>query len=312
MRVITFKHFRLLTMLVLLILLVACKRSDPGVFETPEAAVQAMLALVGQQDEAALEAVFGPGSAELFHSGDAAADLEDSQRVKGWIEEKLEFEEFDENTRIALMGEDAWPFPIPLVREGDGWRFNTEEGREELLNRRIGRNELWTLAALHEVVDAQREYYARQNEGQQQAFAARFISSEGNKDGLYWPDEDGADPSPLGDALAESEASRRNDEPQPFHGYFYRILTEQGASAPGGAYDYRNADGLLTNGFAVIAWPAKYGNSGVMTFITNHRGLVWQKDLGEDSATIAEAATSFDHDSSWTPTGDFMTEDDPD
>ncbi|HKX54496.1 MAG TPA: DUF2950 domain-containing protein, partial [Xanthomonadales bacterium] len=306
MRVTTFNHFRLLTMLALLILLVSCKRSDPGLFETPEAAVQAMAGLVGQQDDQALEGVFGPGSAELFHSGDTAADMEDAQRVKSWIEDKVEFEEFDENTRIALLGEDAWPFPIPLVRDGEGWRFSTGEGREELLNRRIGRNELWTLAALHEVVEAQREFYTRQSEGQPQAFATRFISSEGNKDGLYWPDEDGTDPSPLGDALAESEASRSNDEPQPFHGYFYRILTEQGANAPGGAYDYLNEDGLLTRGFAVIAWPAKYGNSGVMTFITNHRGLIWQKDLGEDSATLAESTTSFDHDSSWTPTGDFM------
>ncbi len=312
MRVTTFTNYRLLAMLALLILLAACKRSDPGVFDTPEAAVQAMAELVGQQDDQALEAVFGPDSAELFHSGDAAADAEDAQRVKAWIEDKVEFEEFDENTRIALLGEDAWPFPIPLVRDGDGWRFSTTEGREELLNRRIGRNELWTLAALHEVVEAQREFYARQSDGQPHAFAARFISSEGNKDGLYWPDEDGADPSPLGDALAESEASRSNDEPQPFHGYFYRILTEQGAGAHGGAYDYRNDDGLLTHGFAVIAWPAKYGNSGVMTFITNHRGLIWQKDLGENSATIAEAITAFDHDSSWTPAGDFMIEADTD
>lgn len=295
---------RTLALLAALSLLAGCSRPDPGVFATPEAAVQAIPALIEQNDDEAIEAVFGPGSADLFRSGDNAADAEDAARVKAWIEAKVEFEEFDENTRIVLIGDESWPWPIPLVREGEGWRFNTADGREELLNRRIGRNELWTLAALHEIVDAQREYRAMQPEGDAPVFAAKFLSSEGEKDGLYWPVEEGGTPSPLGDALAESEAGR--DDSQPFHGYHYRMLTSQGASAPGGEQDYRDEQGKLASGFAVVAWPAKYGNSGIMTFITNHRGLVWQKDLGENTEAIAAAMESYEPDSSWSPTSDSM------
>jgi hypothetical protein len=293
-----------------LALLAACATAPKGVYPTPTAAVQAMSDLIGKQDDKAIEAVFGPGSADIFHSGDEATDVEDAARVKGWIDEKVGFEEFDENTLIALLGNDEWPWPIPLVKDGDGWRFNTEEGRQELLNRRIGRNELWTLSVMHELVDAQREYHSVARDGNPQAFAQRFVSSEGKQDGLYWPTAEGEEPSPLGDLAAESEGTRKDAEP--FHGYFYRILTRQGAGAAGGAYEYLDGQGLLTRGFAVVAWPAKYGNSGVMTFITNHRGLVWQKDLGAETESIAAAMDSYDPDLSWSPTGDFMFEPDTD
>ncbi len=232
------------------------------------------------------------------------ADREDFQRVKVMIEEWVGFEDFDENTKIALLGEDAWPWPIPLVKAGNGWRFNTEEGREELLNRRIGRNELWTLTSLHEIVEAQREYRSEPRDGKPRAFARRFRSTEGNRDGLYWPSDDESDLSPLGEALAGSE--KWQDEPHPFHGYFYRILTSRGANAPGGEMDYLDEDGNLTRGYAVIAWPAKYGNSGVMTFMVNHRGLVFEKDLGADTAQVVEAIESYNPDSSWSPTEDSL------
>ncbi|HET6565315.1 MAG TPA: DUF2950 domain-containing protein [Xanthomonadales bacterium] len=299
---------RALLLLPLLVLLAGCNPADPGKFQTPEAAVQAMYELIGQNDDQAIEATFGPGSADLFHSGDDAADQEDVARVKAMMEEQVAFEEFDENTRIALFGEDSWPFPIPLVRDGDSWRFSIEDGREELLNRRIGRNELWTLSVMHEIVDAQREYHASGHDGNPPAFAARFLSSDGKQDGLYWPSDDEDNLSPLGDLLAESDATAT--DAQPFHGYFYRILTRQGAGAPGGERQYLDDQGLLTRGFAVVAWPAKYGNSGVMTFITNHRGLVWQKDLGEDTETVAAAMETYDPDSSWSPTSDYMIETD--
>jgi len=302
--------FWILAMLGFALAMSGCSRPDPGLFETPEAAVQALSDLIGKHDDQAIEAIFGPGSPELFHSGDDDADRADAARVKEMILAKVAFEDFDDNTKIALFGEDAWPWPIPLINDGKGWRFNTAEGREELVNRRVGRNELWTLSAMHEIVDAQREYHAVPRDGNPQAFAQFFISSEGKQDGLYWPTADGEEPSPLGDLAAESDATR--DDPQPFHGYFYKLLRQQGTGAPGGERSYLDAAGLLTGGFAVIAWPAKYGNSGVMTFITNHRGLVWQKDLGADTATIAAAVDSYDPDASWSPTSDFMVEMDSD
>ncbi len=284
----------------------ACSRPDPGLLETPEAAIQALSDLIGQHDEQAIEAMFGAGSVDLFRSGDDAADRADAGHVREMILARVEFEDFDENTKIALLGEDGWPWPIPLVRADKGWRFDTAAGREELLNRRIGRNELWTLTAMHEVVEAQHEYHAMPQDGNPPAFAQRFVSTEGRRDGLYWPSADDEALSPLGDLLAESEAT--SGEPQPFHGYFYRILTRQGAGAPGGERQYLDDTGLLTGGFAVVAWPAKYGNSGIMTFITNHRGLVWQKDLGAETETLAAAMDAYDPDSSWTPTGDLMSD----
>lgn len=294
-----------LVVLSTLLLVTACKQQpSQAVYDTPEAAIAALAELIGQNDEQRLEQLFGPGSADLFQSGDEVADREDYMRVEAMIREGVDFFEFDENTQIALLGDDAWPWPIPLVKEAEGWRFDTAEGREELLNRRIGRNELWTLTTLHEVVEAQREYRSEPRDGNPPAFAQQFRSTEGMHDGLYWPTEDGAELSPLGELLAESEA--REAEPQPFGGYFYRVLTRRGAGAPGGEKNYLDDNGLLTRGFAVIAWPAKYGNSGVMTFVVNHRGLVFQKDLGPDTAEIASAIDGYDPDSSWLPTSDSL------
>ena len=287
----------------------ACAKPDPGLFETPEAAIQAVSELIGTHDDQRIEGIFGPGSVDLFRSGDDEADSEDYGRVKDMIAAKVAFEEFDENTRIALLGEEAWSFPIPLKRDGEGWRFDTAAGREELLNRRIGRNELWTLTTLHEVVDAQREYASAPRDGNPPAYAQHFLSAEGRQDGLYWPSTDETDQSPLGDLLADSD--RRQGDPSPFHGYFYRVLTSAGPSAPGGAREYLDANGLLTGGFGVVAWPAEYGNSGVMTFITNQHGLVYQKDLGPDTAQAAAAIQSFDPDESWSPTGDTILDAEP-
>jgi hypothetical protein len=295
-----------LVILVLTFVLSACtQQQSPTVFDTPEAAIQTLSELIGQNDDQRIDQVFGPGSVDMFRSGDSEADRQDFLRVQEMIGEWVGFEDFDENTKIALLGDDAWPWPIPLVKEGNGWRFNTEEGREELLNRRIGRNELWTLTSLHEIVEAQREYRSEPRDGNPRAFAQRFRSTEGKRDGLYWPTEDESELSPLGEALAGSE--ELGDEPHPFHGYFYRILTRRGANAPGGEMDYLNADGNLTRGYGVVAWPAKYGNSGVMTFMTNHRGLVFEKDLGADTGQLAEAIESYDPDSSWSPTDDSLS-----
>lgn len=288
----------------LLLLASGCARHEPGTFATPEQAVETLDGLIGSEDERRVEEVFGPGSLELFSTGDHNEDLRIAERVKGLIAERVAFEEIDENTRVAYFGEEDWPFPIPLVRTGERWRFDTEAGREELLNRRIGRYELQTLSSLHELVDAQLEYAAEGRDGNPRAFAQRFRSTEGRHDGLYWPEVEGEPLSPLGDLLAAADVA--DPEPQPYQGYHYRILTGQGENAPGGARSYLDAGGLLTGGFAAVAWPAKYGNSGVMTFVVNHRDIVFQKDLGPDTATLAAAIELFDPDPTWHPTADRL------
>ena len=293
-----------LAAMVLSVLASACAKQSPVIFDSPEAAVQELATLIGKRDVQRLEEVFGPGSVDVLLSGDEAADRADYDRVKAMIEERVEFEDFDENTKIALFGDDAWSLPIPLVREGTGWRFDLAEGREELLNRRIGANELWTLTALHELVDAQREYLGESRDGNPPAYAQKFRSTEGKRDGLYWPADDESEMSPLGDLVAESDASAT--EPEPFHGYFYRMLSSQGSSAPGGEKNYINEQGTMTGGFGVVAWPATYGNSGVMTFITNQYGIVFQKDLGADTGQAVAVVQTYDPDASWEPTPDTI------
>jgi len=297
-----------LAALFLAVLLSSCgQKQSQVVFDTPEAAIQALSELFGQHDDERIEQVFGPGSLDMFQSGDDEADRADYQRVNEMIAEWVDFEDYDENTKIALLGDNAWPWPIPLVRDGKGWRFDTAEGREELLNRRVGRNELWTLTTLHEIVEAQREYLSESRDSNPPAYAQRFLSTEGMHDGLFWVAEDESDLSPLGDMLADAEFQA--GEPRPFHGYFYRMLTRRGADAAGGEMDYLDDNGLLTRGFGVIAWPAKYGNSGVMTFVVNQRGLVFQADLGPETTQLAAAIDSYNPGPDWAPTDDSLSSD---
>ena len=288
-------------------LLSSCQQQPSQVvFDTPEAAIQKLSDLIGERDDQRIEQVFGPGSMDMFLSGDDEADREDYRRVKEMIDERVEFEDFDDNTKIALLGDNAWPWPIPLVKDGKGWRFDTAEGRQELLNRRVGRNELWTLTALHEIVEAQKEYRSESRDGNPPAYAQRFLSTEGMRDGLFWSADEESELSPLGDLLADAEF--QVGEPKPFHGYFYRILTRRGADAPGGEMDYLDENGLLTRGFGVIAWPAKYGNSGVMTFVVNHRGLVFETDLGPDTEQLGAAIDSYNPGPDWYPTDDSLAD----
>lgn len=285
----------------------ACKSTAQAGFATPEAALTELADAIGTHDEARTVRLFGEEGRELLQSGDEVADREDAQRVQEYIREKVAFEQPDADTRIALLGNDGWPFPIPLVRGDGGWRFDVEAGIEEIANRRIGRNELSTLATLHAYVDAQREYASTGHDGQPPAFARRIFSSEGKQDGLYWPSADGEPESPFGPLVAEAADAgyeRGEDEPLPFHGYYYRVLLEQGSHAPGGAKSFVDDKGHMTAGFALVAWPAKHGMSGVMTFVVGTQGIVYQKDLGEGTAEAAAKLTSFDPDTSWDPTGD--------
>lgn len=289
----------------LVLLASGCNRAEPGTYATPAEAVQALNEIAGTRDNPKTEVMFGPGSVDIFRSGDDESDAEAAARVKALIAEKVDFEEVDANTQVALFGDKAWPFPIPLVKAGERWRFDTAAGREELLNRRIGYNELATLSSLHAYVDAQFEYYAQGHDGNPPAFAQRIRSEEGKQNGLYWPTAEGEEPSPLGDLLADA-AAVDSPEPLPFQGYHYRVLRAQGKSAPGGERSYLNDKGLMTGGFAAIAWPAKYGNSGVMTFMINARDIVFQKDLGAETAQAVAAIDTFDPDATWEPTADSI------
>ncbi len=290
---------------VLMATLAACSPAPPGTYETPEEAIQTLGEHAGSGDAKKTVEMFGADALEMFDSGDKVADHEDALRVKAMIREKVVFEDLDEKTKAAIIGNEEWLFPIPLVQEEGRWRFDAAAGREELLNRRIGRNELLALASLHAYVDAQREYITKGRDGKPPAYARRFRSSEGAHDGLYWPVAEGEEESPIGPLYADSADERlKNADPQPFHGYHFRILEGQGKNAPGGERSYLDKKGRLTRGFAAVGWPAKYGNSGIMSFQVNQQGLIFQKDLGAETETAAAAISAYDPDQSWHPTGD--------
>jgi hypothetical protein len=282
----------------------ACATPREATFATPEEAVQRLCAAA--DDEAAADELLGAGGFSLLRSGDEVADRADVDAVRAKAHERVAFEDVDEDCKLAVLGNDGWELPIPLVRENGRWRFDVEAGREEIVNRRVGRNELSVIETLRALVEAQREYAAVGRDGNPAAYAERFVSSPGKQDGLYWPVAEGEPESPLGPLIAEAaeEGYRPGESPTPYHGYFYRVITEQGAAAPGGARSYRDANGRLTLGFAVVAWPASYRDSGVMTFVVNRQGLVFQQDLGPETAKLVAAMRSYDPDPSWSPVVD--------
>ena len=272
-------------------------------FASADAAASALAEAVRARDKDKLLAIVGPGSGDWLLSGDPVEDANDWKRFLAAYDEKHSFD--DKGTRATLqVGKDDWPFPAPLVKKGNQWTFDANAGREEILNRRIGQNELDTMQTLLAIVDAQREYAASDADGNGFAdYARRFMSSPGKKDGLYWATEAGKPESPLGPlvAVAAREGYGKagaQQQQQPFHGYHYKLLTSQGKDAPGGAYDYV-VGGKLLGGFAVVAWPARYRVSGVTTFIVNHDGVVYEKDLGANGAALAAAMTRYNPDPSW-------------
>lgn len=294
-----------LALVALPLLALGCVSKRSVAFDTPEDAVHYLVEAAEDRDAA--EQLLGPGGFELLRSGDDVADRQDYQAVVELMREKLAFEDLGEGRRIALLGNDGWELPIPLVESEHGWHFDVEAGREEIVNRRVGRNEISTIETLRAMVEAQREYAAKGRDGNPPAFAQRFLSSSGKHDGLFWPAPEGDDESPLGPLVAEAaeEGYRKGQAgPIPYHGYFYRLLTAQGPGAPGGARTYLDAQGRLTRGFAFVAWPATYGNSGVVTFLVNQQGIVFQRDLGLGTATGVTAIQAYDPDTNWTPTED--------
>jgi hypothetical protein len=290
---------------ILLTSLGACRHAEaPPAFATPEDAVKALTGAVRANDLQRVLAIFGPDGQALIDSSDAATARRNRDIFAVAIAERWHLEDHGPATKILVIGNEDWPFPVPLVKDGNAWRFDTAAGKEEVLARRIGRNELTAMRICRAYVVAQHIYASRPHDGKPRGtFARAFASDTGRENGLYWPTARGRKRSPLGDLLAEAadEAAARRasaGQPQPFHGYYFRILTAQGAAAPGGARDYV-VNGELSGGFALVAWPAQYDVTGIMTFIVNRDGVVWEKDAGSETAAAAQAMTRYDPDSSW-------------
>jgi hypothetical protein len=269
-------------------------------FKSPEEAVEALAAAVKKGDTKGLMAIFGLASKDLIFSGDKVADKAGRDRFTAAYEEKHRLVNEGDNKAILVVGPNDWPMPIPLVKQGEAWLFNTQEGKDEILNRRIGKNELNTIEVCLAYVDAQREYAVKDCDGNRlRDYAQRFASTPGKKDGLYWEAKEGEGQSPMGPLMAKAaKEGYRGLTLSPYHGYYYKILKAQGEHAPGGAYSYV-AHGNMMGGFALVAYPAEYGNSGVMTFVVNQDGVVNQKDLGKGTKKVAEAMTLYDPDKTW-------------
>ncbi len=275
-------------------------------FASPGAAVLALYNAAKANDSQSLAAIFGSNSNDILHTGDDVADKNMQANFVRRYDQMHRVVIEPDQTATLYVGAENWPLPISLVKNGGGaWYFDTESGKKEILYRRVGTNENDAIDILYALVDAEREYASVARDGDKTAhYAAKFLSDDGKQNGLYWKTNDNGPPSPIGPLLV-SAASQGYTMPQqgqqtPYHGYYYRILTKQGAAAKGGAHDYM-VDGQLTRGFAFVAYPAEYRNSGVMTFIVNQDGIVYEKDLGADTAKAAAAITDYNPDGSWQP-----------
>ena len=275
------------------------------VFASPDDAGNALLNAAKSGDPNTIIAVFGPDSKDIILSGDPVQDKNTDDRFIAAYDVMHRWRKMPDESQVLLIGADNFPFPIPLKKNTAGqWYFDVVEGREEILARRIGRNELSVIDVCMALADAQSQYYSqRLSDGSTQQYAVKFISDTGKQNGLYWESPEGQPKSPLGPlaAFATKEGySLKPDSHVPFHGYYFHMLTRQGSHAPGGAKDYV-VDGEMTGGFAFVAYPAEYRNSGVMTFIINQDSVLLQNDLGKTTTETAAAMTEFDPDPSWSP-----------
>jgi hypothetical protein len=273
------------------------------VFASPDDASNALLAAAKSGDQNALIAMFGPDSKTVIFSGDPVQDKNAAAAFVAGYGAMHRWRNMPDSAQILLVGADNFPFPIPLKKNADGkWFFDTAAGKDEVLNRRIGRNELAIIDVCNAVADAQADYFSRPHDGEKaKQFAAKFISDPGKQNGLYWQSQDGKPASPLGPLAANATAEGYSAKPEghsPFHGYYFRMLQGQTDKAPGGAKSYM-VDGKMTGGFAFIAYPAEYGNSGVMSFMINQDGVLLEKDLGKATTRTATAMTQFDPDPGW-------------
>jgi hypothetical protein len=273
-------------------------------FKSPEEAVKALADAVKRNDTKELLTILGLAGKELISSGDEIADQTGRDRFAKAYEEMNKLVNENDKKVVLHVGNEEWPFPIPVVKKGEHWFFDTKAGKEEILNRRIGRNELNAIQVCLAYVDAQREYVLKDRDGDKLLeYAQKFVSEKGKKNGLYWEAKEDEPQSPLGPLIARAAregytGKRPVGKRSPYHGYYYKILKSQGKNAPGGEYDYI-VKGKMIGGFALVAYPAEYGNSGVMTFIVNQDDVVYEKDMGKDTEKIATAMKIFDPDKTW-------------
>jgi hypothetical protein len=273
---------------------------------SPEEAVKSLVTAVRAHDMKEMLAILGPGSRELIYSGDEAADRTGRDKFLRAYDEMNILQQESPNKMTLCVGTDNWPMPIPIVKKGEKWVFDTSKGKKEILNRRVGRNELRVMEVLNAYVDAQHEYATKDCKGGGKVeFAQRLISTEGKRDGLYWEAGEGEEESPLGPLVAQAaKEGYANPNLQPFHGYYLKILKGQGKHADGGAYNYVVKEKMIL-GFAIVAYPAEYGNSGVMTFMVNQEGTIYEKNLGKNTKRLVEALKIFDPDKTWKKTGEI-------
>jgi len=272
-------------------------------FKSPEDAFKALIEAARNNDTGELLVIFGPEGKDVISSGDSVADRRARERFVKRAADGVKFSRLDDKTMLPVIGRDECSFPIPIVKSGKEWVFSTEEGRQEIINRRIGRNELNTIQVTLAYVDAQRQYASKTRNGDGiLQYAQHFMSNKGKKDGLYWEASPGEEMSPLGPLFArateEGYAFKKGEKPTPYYGYYFKILKGQGSNAPGGEREYLT-DGRMISGFGVVAYPAQYGVSGIMTFIVNQFGTVYQKDLGPKTEELAKAMTKYDPDKTW-------------
>lgn len=272
-----------------------------AVFSSPQQGIDALIAALRQHDFKAVARLLGPGHERIVDSGDSAADRAAADRFVADYEARHSIQMEGDARAFVVIGATDWPMPIPLVRKGEHWRFDADAGEEELIARRVGRNEIDVIQVCLAFADMQREYAeADRNGNGTLEYAPRLVSSPGKRDGLYWPVAAGETPSPAGPRLAGAQPRQASgkDAPNPFHGYYYRVLTRQGAHAPGGARNYL-VNGRLIGGVALVAWPAGYLSSGVKTFVCNLDGAVYEKDLGPDTPNKVRKITAYDPGPDW-------------
>jgi len=282
---------------------VAAETNTAKSYDSAEAAVTALVEAARANNPDALQAVLGPDSRRLVNSGDPVADADRRSRFVAAYDEQHAITPVAEDRIVLKIGPQDWPLPIPLVHTAAGWRFDTQAGAQELIDRWIGRNEMAAIRTALAYVDAQKAFFALTGQHGAAQYAQRLLSSPGKFDGLYWPAGEGVPESPLEPLVAQARAEgypvdRSAEGPRPYHGYYFRILTGQGANSPEGARSYIS-NGRMTSGFALIAWPALYGTSGIMSFIVSQDGIVFQKDLGPRTGAIAAATKLFDPDLTW-------------
>ncbi len=279
----------------------AWSQESQATFANPGAAMTALQTAVASNDTQRILKILGPDSKDLVSSDDPVADKEGRRRFLEAHKARCTLMTTSDGSVVAGLGKEAWPFPIPMVKEGQAWRFNTQAGHQEVINRRIGENESIALKVCDSYVLAQREYFSSDRQGDSIVeYAQRFLSQPGKRDGLYWKVDLGEELSPMGPEVAAAEAEGYkpgNPNPAGFHGYKFRIITEQGASAPGGAYDYV-INGHMVAGFALAAYPAHPGQSGVMTYIVNQNGIIYRKDLGAGAEQTVKSM-NYSPDASW-------------